>query len=71
MGKKIKRGLNRRSFLQTTAAAGAAAGFGSSLFPGGARAAQSRGGILRAARGHGSTPDTLTPGMWGNDFVNG
>ncbi|MEL6282464.1 MAG: ABC transporter substrate-binding protein [Pseudomonadota bacterium] len=71
MGKKIKRGLNRRSFLQTTAAAGAAAGFGSSLFPGGARAAQSRGGFFRAALGHGSTTDTLNPGLWENDFVNG
>lgn len=63
-------GLDRRSFLRTTAAAGVAVGLGTSMLPGAARA-QSRGGSFRAALGHGSTTDTLNPGTWDNDFVNG
>ncbi|MDJ1015919.1 MAG: ABC transporter substrate-binding protein [Paracoccaceae bacterium] len=63
-------GLNRRSFLKTTAAAGVTAGLATSLTPGAARA-QTRGGSIRVAIGHGSTSDTLNPGTWENDFVNG
>lgn len=63
-------GLDRRSFLQTTAAAGVAAGLTTTALPTPARA-QTRGGSFRAALGHGSTTDTLNPGSWENDFVNG
>ncbi len=63
--------VNRRTLLKTSMAAGIAAGMGSSLLPGMARAQQKRGGTFRAAIGHGSTTDTLNPGSWENDFVNG
>ncbi|MEM8795891.1 MAG: ABC transporter substrate-binding protein [Pseudomonadota bacterium] len=60
---------SRRSVLATGAAftglAATGLGFGE------ARAAQKRGGSIRAALGHGSTTDTLNPGTWENDFVNG
>jgi len=64
-------GLSRRSFLQTTAAAGAVAGTGSLILPRAARAQQKRGGSFRAAIGHGQTSDTLNPGLWENDFTIG
>ena len=65
------RAIDRRTFLQTTAVAGAtAAGLGTGLMPSPARA-QQRGGSFRAALGHGSTTDTLDPATWENDFVNG
>ena len=63
------RAISRRNFLTTTAAAGAAAaGLSTGLLPGRARA-QTRGGTIRAAIGHGQTTDTLNPGSWENDFT--
>ncbi len=62
---KARDGLSRRSFLKTTAAVGA----GTLLLPRTARAQQKRGGSFRVAMGHGSTSDTLNPGLWENDFV--
>ena len=62
------RGVSRRSFLGTSAAAGlAAAGLSAGLMPKPARAQS--GGSLRAAIGHGSTSDTMDPGTWENDFT--
>jgi peptide/nickel transport system substrate-binding protein len=66
------RGVSRRTFLGTSAAAGlAAAGLSTSLVPTPARAQPKRGGSVRAAIGHGSTSDTLDPGTWENDFTIG
>jgi peptide/nickel transport system substrate-binding protein len=59
--------LNRRGFLQTTAATAMAA----TIPLGAALAAPKRGGHLRAGKGHGSTTDTLNPGTWENGFVIG
>lgn len=70
MTRLIRPGVTRRGFMQGTAAAGLAAA-GTGLFPRQARAQQKRGGTFRAAIGHGSTTDTLDPGLWENDFVNG
>ena len=60
-------GINRRTFLGTTAAGAALAG---GLLPGLARAQQKRGGTFRAAKGHGQTTDTLNPGTWDNGFMS-
>ncbi len=62
-------GPSRRTVLSTGAALTGLAVSGLGLSP--ARAAQKRGGSFRAAVGHGSTTDTLNPGSWENDFVNG
>jgi len=64
-------GISRRAFIGTGTTAGIAAGLGVGLLPRAARAQQKRGGTFRAAIGHGSTTDTLNPGTWENDFVNG
>ena len=64
-------GFSRRRFLQTSAAAGVLASAGGLILPQSARAQQKRGGHFRAAIGHGSTSDTLNPGLWENDFVIG
>ena len=62
-------GPTRRSVLAAGAALSGLAVTGLGLGP--ARAEQKRGGSFRAAMGHGSTTDTLNPGTWENDFVNG
>lgn len=58
--------LDRRTFLQTTAAGALAAGLplGST-----ARAAPQKGGALRMGKAHGQTTDTLDPGKWENGFT--
>ena len=60
--------LDRRGFLRTTAAGAAIGATGLGFAPTRARA-QKKGGVIRAAIGHGSTSDTLDPGTWENDFV--
>ena len=61
--------MPRRTFLGASAAAGAlATGLVTGLAPRAARA-QSRGGTLRVAKGHGQTTDTLDPGSWEHGFV--
>ena len=60
-------GLNRRRFLQTTAATAMAA----TLPMGSAMAAPKRGGHLRVGKAHGQTTDTLNPGTWENGFTIG
>ena len=67
----VQGGLSRRTFLQTSAAAGALAGAGVLILPRHVRAQQKSGGRFRAAIGHGSTSDTLDPGLWENDFTIG
>jgi peptide/nickel transport system substrate-binding protein len=58
--------LDRRRFLQTTAAGAMAA----TLPMGGmAHAQPKRGGHLRVAKGHGQTTDTLDPGQWENGYM--
>ncbi|NDR58832.1 ABC transporter substrate-binding protein [Aliiruegeria sabulilitoris] len=58
----------RRAFLGTTAAAAGLAGAGTLLGVQPLRA-QSRGGAIRVAKGHGSTSDTLDPGTYENGFM--
>jgi len=60
-------GMNRRSFLKTTAATAIAV----SLPLSGATAAPKRGGNLRIGIGHGQTTDTLNPGTFENEFIIG
>ncbi|MBG6163886.1 peptide/nickel transport system substrate-binding protein [Labrenzia sp. EL_195] len=65
-GLKAAGSMNRRTFLQTT---GAATALASSVFPRSAVAAPKRGGVIRVAKGHGQTTDTLDPGTWENGFM--
>jgi peptide/nickel transport system substrate-binding protein len=61
-------GLSRRGVLQGAAAVGAAG----LILPGTmgkAKAEPKRGGTLRVGIGHGSTSDTLDPGLWDALFV--
>ena len=57
-------GLNRRRFLQTTAATAMAASL-----PLTAVRAASGSGHLRVGKAHGQTTDTLNPGTWENGFT--
>lgn len=68
MSDQQQSGLNRRRFLQATAATGAAASLplGKS-----AMAAPKKGGTLRIGRGHGQTTDTLDPGVAENGYTIG
>ena len=61
----------RRNVLMGGAALGGLAATGLGLAPRPARAQQKRGGTFRAAKGHGSTTDTLDPATWDNGFVIG
>jgi len=61
----ITTGLNRRRFLQASAATGLI----TTLPLGRAQAAPKRGGTMRMAKGHGNTTDTLNPGTWDNGYV--
>ncbi|MEM7711662.1 MAG: ABC transporter substrate-binding protein [Pseudomonadota bacterium] len=58
----------RRRFLATTSAGVLAAGLGTGLSTAGARA-QTRGGTIRVAKGHGSTGDTLDPATTENGYM--
>lgn len=59
-------GLDRRSFLAGSAAAGLATG----LLPhAGFAQTPKRGGTIRHAKGHGNTNDTLNPATWNNGFM--
>ncbi len=75
--------LNRRSFLNRSAAFGLTAALGTSLLPGAVRADEpKKGGTLRMGLGGGETTDTLDPGLsdspvpfsvnrqWGDTLVN-
>lgn len=59
-------GLNRRRFLQASAATGVAASLPISKS---AMASPKRGGTIRVGRGHGQTTDTLDPGTAENGFT--
>ncbi len=63
------RPTRRRFLTTTTAGVAAAAGLGAGLTPLAARAQPTRGGTIRAAKGHGSTSDTLDPGTFENGFT--
>jgi peptide/nickel transport system substrate-binding protein len=60
-------GVSRRGVLRGAAAMGAAG----LILPstGGVARAQSRGGTFRAGIGHGSTSDSLDPGLWDNLYI--
>ncbi|PHP67907.1 peptide ABC transporter substrate-binding protein [Zhengella mangrovi] len=60
---------NRRHFLGTGAAIAGLAAAGTGLLPGLARAAGSKGGTLRVAKGHGQTTDKLDPATFENGFT--
>ena len=67
----LRRGqISRRDFLAHAAALGITAGLATSLLGGTALAATpKKGGHLVVGRGHGSTTDTLDPGLSENDFM--
>jgi len=60
-------GMSRRAFLGTTAAVAASSMIGGKSFA----ATPKKGGTLRYGVGHGSTTDTLDPGLFENDFTIG
>ncbi len=75
--------MNRRAFLNRTAAFGLAAALGTSLLPGEAMAQEpKKGGVLKMGLGGGESTDTLDPGLadgpvafnvnrqWGDTIVN-
>ncbi|MEQ8443167.1 MAG: ABC transporter substrate-binding protein [Alphaproteobacteria bacterium] len=68
MSKILDTGLDRRTFLKASAATGVAA---SVAAPTAAKAAPSRGGTFRIGKAHGSTSDTLDPGIAENGFQLG
>jgi hypothetical protein len=68
MTKLITPGISRRGLMRTAAAA-TAAGLILPGLGGAARAEPKRGGIFRVGIGHGSTTDTLDPGLWDNLYV--
>jgi peptide/nickel transport system substrate-binding protein len=68
MTKLITPGITRRGLIRTAAAA-TAAGLILPGLGGAARAQPKQGGIFRLGIGHGSTTDTLDPGLWDNLYV--
>lgn len=65
MSNLLRGNLNRRRFMQTTAAAGIAAG----LPLGAASAAPKKGGTMKMGQAHGQSTDTLDPGLSENGFT--
>jgi len=61
--------LSRRDFVQLAMAAGFTAAAANSMFAGAARAEAKKGGIFKAAIGHGQTTDSLDPATWSNGFT--
>lgn len=62
-------GLGRRTFIGASASAAAIGAVGGSLPRRGHANTSKRGGKLTAGIGHGSTTDTLDPGLIDNDFT--
>ncbi|MEZ5924564.1 MAG: ABC transporter substrate-binding protein [Hyphomicrobiaceae bacterium] len=58
--------MNRREFVQLAIAAGVTVATAETMFVEAVRAEPKKGGMLRAAVGHGETNDTLDPAIWGN-----
>lgn len=65
MTRFLRGDLNRRRFMQTTAAAGIAA----SLPLGAASAAPKKGGTMKMGKAHGGSSDTMDPGTAENGFT--
>ena len=63
--------LSRRDFLQFAIAGGATLASANLMFAQAARAEPKKGGIFKAAVGHGQTTDSLDPSTWSNGFTFG
>ena len=63
--------LSRRDFMQLALAAGFSAVAANTMFVRAARAEAKKGGIFKAAVGHGQTTDSLDPATWTNGFTFG
>lgn len=60
--------MSRREFVQMAMVAGSTATIAQKMFVQAARAEPKKGGLFRAAIGHGSTTDSLDPATWNNSF---
>ncbi len=58
--------MSRREFVQLALAAGVTATMAETMFVQAVRAEPKKGGLFRAAIGHGATTDTLDPALWNN-----
>jgi peptide/nickel transport system substrate-binding protein len=61
--------LSRRDFMQFALATGATLAAANAMFATAARAEPKKGGIFKAAVGHGQTTDSLDPATWSNGFT--
>ena len=63
--------LSRRDFMSFAIASGFTIAAANQMFVTAARAEAKKGGIFKAAVGHGSTTDSLDPATWANGFTFG
>ena len=61
--------LSRRDFIQFALASGMTVAAANALFATAARAEPKKGGVFKAAVGHGQTTDSLDPATWSNGFT--
>ena len=61
--------LSRRDFMQFVMASGVTVAAANAMFVTAARAAPKKGGIFKAAIGHGQTTDSLDPATWSNGMT--
>jgi len=61
--------LSRRDFMQFALASGMTLAAANALFATAARAEPKKGGVFKAAVGHGQTTDSLDPATWSNGFT--
>ena len=61
--------LSRRDFMSFAIASGVTITAANALFTSAARAEPKKGGIFKAALGHGQTTDSLDPATWSNGFT--
>jgi len=68
----VSRGkLSRRDFMSFAMSVGITAAAANTMFATAARAEPKKGGIFKAAVGHGQTTDSLDPATWSNGFTFG
>ena len=61
--------LSRRDFVQFVMASGVTLAAANTMFATAARAEPKKGGVFKAAVGHGQTTDSLDPATWTNGFT--
>jgi len=72
VAKAVSQGkLSRRDFMSFAMSVGITAAAANTMFATAARAEAKKGGIFKAAVGHGQTTDSLDPATWSNGFTFG